>query len=72
MSKPPKQPINQFHVTCQLGFKPILYCWCGASFDMNKRRKVHDTLRKFRLAHEGVCEMPQEAANLPSCHISLL
>jgi hypothetical protein len=55
MSKPLKQPINQFHVTCQLGFKPVLYCWCGASFDMNQRH-VYKALKVFKLAHENVCE----------------
>jgi hypothetical protein len=52
-----KQPINQFHSTQQLGYKKILYCWCGASLDLNKND--YRALRKFRLAHEGICEMPQ-------------
>jgi hypothetical protein len=50
-----KQPISQFHVTRQLGFKPILYCWCGANIDTNKNS--WQALRKFKMAHEGVCEM---------------
>lgn len=59
MSKHAQKQVCQFHVTQQLGFKPILYCWCGASIDTNKNS--WQALRKFKLAHEGMCEMPRKA-----------
>jgi hypothetical protein len=57
MSKQATKQVYQFHTTQQLGFKKILYCWCGASLDTNKND--YRALKAFRLAHEGVCEMPQ-------------
>jgi hypothetical protein len=54
MTQTAKQQHNQFHTTQQLGFKQILYCWCGASCDMNKNSK--QALRQFYLAHADVCE----------------
>jgi hypothetical protein len=62
MSKQATKQVYQFHTTQQLGFKKILYCWCGASLDLNKND--YRALRKFRMAHEGVCEpakVPEEA-----------
>jgi hypothetical protein len=59
MSKQATQQRYQFHTTQQLGYKKILYCWCGASLDLNKNS--YKALKQFKLAHEGVCEMPVES-----------
>jgi hypothetical protein len=61
-----KQAISQFHITRQLGFKPILYCWCGAYIDTNKNS--WQALRKFRQAHEGICEMPMPEQHQTPCY----
>jgi hypothetical protein len=47
---------DHWHVTQQLGFKPILYCWCGASCDLNKNSRK--AIKAFKLAHDD-CEQPQ-------------
>jgi hypothetical protein len=56
----PQPRIYHFHVTQQLGFKqPILYCWCGASIDLNKQYKPRKKAQMWMDEHEG-CEMPRE------------
>jgi hypothetical protein len=54
MSKQATQQRYQFHTTQQLGYKKILYCWCGASLDLNKNS--YKALKAFKLAHENICE----------------
>jgi len=53
----PPVRIDHFHVTQQLGFKPILHCWCGATLDMGLNHK--GAQRKFAQAHEE-CKPPEE------------
>ena len=46
---------QQFHMTTQLGFAPILHCWCGETCDTGKNDRRAQL--RFTQAHEE-CEMP--------------
>jgi hypothetical protein len=47
--------IDHFHVTQQLGFKPVLHCWCGAVLDLNQNKR--SSIRRWASEHEA-CELP--------------
>jgi hypothetical protein len=53
----PRKPIaiDHFHVTQQLGFKKVLHCWCGATFDENQNFK-RGSKRRWTQEHED-CEI---------------
>ena len=62
-TKTKRQPrIDKFHITQQLGFKPVLHCWCGDSFDFNVRYKSRKTAKAWMSEHEA-CEMPKEVSH---------
>jgi hypothetical protein len=48
--------IDHFHVTQQLGFKPVLHCWCGATLDLNQNKRRQST-RRWTDDHRE-CELP--------------
>ncbi len=51
---------DHYHVTQQLGFKPILYCWCGSTIDLNTNNRK--ALKAFKAQHDECEQKPREEA----------
>ena len=51
LSSEQEQMVTQFHVTQQLGFKPVLHCPCGAMMDMNLPGWSKRALHTFHVQH---------------------
>jgi len=51
LSSEQEQVVSHFNVTQQLGFKPVLHCWCGATMDLNQPGNSKKALHAFHLAH---------------------
>ena len=54
-----EQLVAHFSVTQQLGRKPVLHCFCGATMDFNQKGNRKQALRAFHLAHAD-CLPPGE------------
>ena len=48
-----EQIVAHFHVTQQIGFKPVLHCSCGGTMDLNLRGNGRHALAAFKRSHEA-------------------